>query len=487
MSSDNKENIEGKINVEPVVGEHHSEKSISFFTECEDGSLFDKYKELSEYNLKKEDEELLVEAVVAFLNGKVDIEGGNTVDDYSDTLSTDLQDSKFIEMIIDRYMEINGKKTLYEPITHKTNPFTFRAMVVSTPVKRTTKKAEEKIIPVINDEEEVPSEYRLKSQPIAGGGLTDIMKPYTRVRNQMIRLRKAEIRKNIYRKLLAKDGNHLLPHVEHSDDCYYLGRGHLNTFSESAYKNIEKQSNTILSKRDKIMDTVKARGLKDDDSHVYKYFKYSLEYFTRNKLFTPFASIILFIRNFLEENNETLYKTALASLTKKDENTDSFTNKLKKASKYTDISRIVSAPYFGLITPALQYFHNSELKMIQEIIKQDQSRAPHYRDKSRVKLNTYFLYNKWVELLYYIFTTGLASVSLYGIFRAPASLAKIGLKSVFGKKTVSRITRKGGKTKKNRGGSLYAATQMSGAGTSGTGLVILIILVILFLSSGGDF
>jgi hypothetical protein len=132
-----------------------------FFRQCETGTILSNYRQLKEYKLfYAEDEGPLSDAVTDFVDVISEYLIANSTTDVKA-----LQDTTFLNEILS---EATTKKV---PIlTDKTNPFLFRAVIKH------------------------------------GGGnvLTDLLNPRQRTLNQIVRLYKAEIRKKIYRKVLAE-------------------------------------------------------------------------------------------------------------------------------------------------------------------------------------------------------------------------------------------------------------------------------------------
>jgi hypothetical protein len=235
-----------------------------FFRQCETGTILSKYRQLKEYKLfYAEDEGPLSDAVTDFVDVISEYLIANSTTDVKA-----LQNTTFLNEILS---EATTKKV---PIlTDKTNPFLFRAVIKHG----------------------------------GGNALTDLLNPRQRTLNQIVRLYKAEIRKKIYRKVLAEK------EVDTSKMAY-LNEEAMPDFSEKIIQDFTKCINDLKKNPDVVGEALQEKEVKSNPgiSQALLDLPNKLVVYPTQVLLTPIVSVM----KLLQSNDSYCYKVFMSHFLK---------------------------------------------------------------------------------------------------------------------------------------------------------------------------
>jgi hypothetical protein len=401
-----------------------------FFRQCETGTILSKYRQLKEYKLfYAEDEGHLSDAVTDFVDVISEYLIANSTTDVKA-----LQNTTFLNEILS---EATTKKV---PIlTDKTNPFLFRAVIKHG----------------------------------GGNALTDLLNPRQRTLNQIVRLYKAEIRKKIYRKVLAEK------EVDTSKMAY-LNEEAMPDFSEKIIQDFTKCINDLKKNPDVVGEALQEKEVKSNPgiSQALLDLPNKLVVYPTQVLLTPIVSVM----KLLQSNDSYCYKVFMSHFSKVEKTKKSFISRTvgrlsKSVSRGIDtiglpVQRILTS-FYGLFNICLKMAHERELLFFTEILNISDPADIEKKNKNAELLNAMFFITKMSEIIY---SSGLCFMNTFTATGAHYAVSK-SLKSVG---SLLSSTRKGGKKHKRK---TYRKKIHGGADAGTIVILILIILLILVLCS----
>ena len=404
-----------------------------FFRQCETGTILSKYKQLEEYKLSYADvEDPSRDAVTDFVDVISEYLIANSTTDVKA-----LQDTTFLNDILS---EVTTKKV---PIlTDKTNPFLFRAVIKH------------------------------------GGGnvLTDLLNPRQRTLNQIVRLYKAEIRKKIYRKVLAEK------EVDTSKMAY-LNEEAMPDFSEKITQDFTKCINNLKKNPEAVKQVLQEEEVKSNPgiSRALLDLPNKLVVYPTQVLLTPIVSVM----KSLHSNDSYCYKVFMSHFSKVEKTKKSlFSRTVGRVSKSVSrgidtiglpVQRILTS-FYGLFNICLKMAHERELLFFTEILNISNPADIEKKNKNAELLNAMFFITKMSEIIY---SSGLCFMNTFTATGAHYAVSK-SLKSVG---SLFSSTRKGGKKHKRK---TYRKKIHGGADAGTIVILILIILLILVLCSNSS-
>lgn len=424
---------------QPIQGSvsYTDQTNRQFFRECINGEIFDKFKGLEHYKIDNVD--TFVQVISDELNKL--IANNNPIPISNFTTTTKLND------ILDPKIHT---------LTNKNNPFLNRHILYYD------KKEESK-----------PKEESITTQKTVGGNvMSDLLKPYSRTRNQIIRLYKSEIRKRIYRNLVY-NGTKIF------EKCAYIQADYFEKADiDATIEDVEKIHESSLKNMTTTLKNffIRNPGLLKDD-----------------QVKNTFTQMM---RNYYEGTDSFCYKMVTSQFSKTGQSKGMTVGRaIKKIDSLLEFAKSATlGPVFMVINKGLNYIQGKELTRIFGIISDKSSiealqnalQTDQHTELS--KLNNFFRRIHMIEVSYYNLTCALASISINGNVKGTIGLGKtivntgryaFGYKGGKTNRKNSMKLRKKMKTRKMRMGGMSPASY---AATSGASVWIVIILMLISFS-----